>query len=115
MSETKKQPRRWTQEEEDKLLGMISQGWDDAKIASELERTVGAQIIRRKQIAIKMLSADNPPTLESVIKKCNISEEDIKDEQERTSKNPGKKRKLLNTKQEIKTLVEKLGDLVKEL
>jgi hypothetical protein len=113
---TKKlQPRRWSSEMEEDLLAMVKKGWDDEKIATELGRTVGAQIIRRKQIAARLLAADDPPTEDDVLKRCKITEEDLQDQKERDSKNPGKKKKRMNSKEELILVAARISEIANGL
>ena len=75
MTETTKEstPKKWTPEEEEKLLALVKEKKSDEDIAKELGRSVGAQCIRRSQIAVRMSKEGKPDS--TVCDVCGLTEE----------------------------------------
>ncbi len=94
MTEVSKEsmPKKWTEEEEKKLLDLVKQKKNDDEIAKELERSVGGPIIRRRRIAVRMVNDGKPHS--EVCEVCGISEEELEKHNDFDKKNEKKKQKL---------------------
>ena len=118
-------PRKWDDEQEKKLLQLVKDKKTDEEIATEINRSVGAQIIRRSQIAVR-LSKEGKPNSE-VCATCGLSEEEL-EKQLDIDKKKNAKKSSTNSKsktrpdggkqdltQEIKDTVKRLNELVQSL
>eukprot|EP00663_Eupelagonemidae_sp_cell21sb_P001684 gene1684-7230_t len=78
MTETTKKStlKKWTEAEELLLLALVKEKKSDEQIAKELGRSVGAQCIRRSQIAVRM--AKEGKSDDTVRDVCGLTDEEIK-------------------------------------
>ena len=83
--------KKWTEEDEKKLLEGVQQGKTFEDLGKELERSTGACVIRVKQIAVKLLESGEP--LEEVARKTKLSEKEVKEQQEIKKRKKEKKKK----------------------
>ena len=118
-------PKKWTPEEEKKLLDLVKHEKSNEEIAAELGRSVGAQIIRRSMIAVR-LSKEGKCICE-VCDTCGITEEELEKQlafdkkkkdkpsstgsKSKTSQGGGSSEKI----QEMKDIVSRLTQLINEL
>ncbi len=115
-------PKKWTPEEEEKLLDLVEAKKTDEEIAKELGRSVGAQCIRRSQIAVRM-SKDGKPN-STVCDVCGLSEEELEKQLGIDKKKDAKKSSTSSKSkvrpdggssgpiQEVKDIVSRLNELV---
>jgi hypothetical protein len=68
---------KWTSNEENQLLYEISQNISDEVIAKLHKRNIGGIVCRRRDIAYKMFK--NSTSLEEIILKTKVSEDDLQD------------------------------------
>ena len=72
--ETSRIGQKWTNEEEEKFIGLIGSGKGIEEIAKEHQRTVGAMKIRRGVMAVNMLKSKS---MEEVCNLLQVTQEDI--------------------------------------
>ena len=118
-------PKKWTDAEEEKLLALVKEKKTDEEIAKELGRSVGAQCIRRSQIAVRM-SKDGKPN-STVCDVCGLSEEELekqlgidkKKDAKKSSTNSKSKTSrdggIMERTQDLKDIVKQLNELVQSL
>ncbi len=121
----KPMPKKWTPEEEKKLLDLVKHEKSNEEIATTLGRSVGAQTIRRNMIAVR-LSKEGKCICE-VCDTCGITEEELEKQlafdkkkkdkpsltssKSKTSQGGGSSEKI----QEMKDIVSRLTQLINEL
>jgi len=125
MTDTKKTyPKKWTDEEEGKLLKLVKEGKTPEERAQALDRSIGGQAIRLSMIAVRLSNVEMKSP-DEVKKLTGLSQEELDKQLDFAKKKLNKKVKLPETPindddkeanvANVKALVAKLYNAVKKL
>lgn len=105
--ETSRIGQKWTNEEEEKFIGLIESGKNIEEIAKEHQRTVGGMECRRRHMAVNML---NSKSMEEICNLLQVTQEDIELYQKRRRFELYQKRSIEH--KQANTIKENLYDIL---
>ena len=112
MAETQKPSfKKWTEEDETRLLEGIQQGLSCEKIGKLLDRSTGATEIRRKILAVRMLSEGKD--LNEISERTKLTPQEIEEQQEIEKRK--KEKKKAPPKQDLGTTLNDIKELLQTI